>query len=370
MEIRREILIEVGQVEMFDLLLLAPITNLQWYGRALLNDLISSLSVQTPATGSQLTIARATPPPQSLDMQSLLKLGNLFCYADILKANASKESIRQLLTTKIAPGTKTCCWDTTGQSEWSATLKKVFGSDPSMWKTEELVLMGDLLVALSAEDIARINVTELARVVNPLLEGSGLNFPMWVPGMVEPWPFARACVNFLQDFQEYKNSYKALMRKYVLGAELMVTSIAHAQKILNARRIAREAPQWDQRSSQEQHRFRRETPQQQHWEMRHNQDPRRYRRQAPEMMPQRMMGPPPLVQVNRAPLHGQQMRPVGMNPMVQPQTGTGTQRIPPPLMIPQNFRPALQVPQQVNPRLQLLIGFDRPQAHPPLGPYP
>jgi len=341
-----------------------------------------------PETGTgtpPLPLPPVTPPTQFLDIQSLRKLGNLFCYADILKTNASKEPIRQLLTTKMTVGAKTCCLDPTGQLEWATALKKTFGSDPSQWKGEELGLVGDLLVALPEEDIGKISVKEIGKVIPQLLRTSGLNFPVNLPGTHGPLSFAHACSNLLEDTSEFLKSFKALMRKYVLGAELLVDGMQKAQRVdsdqATPRRTARAVPDWNEYNNRGSSQFRRQFPEQNYVRYARSiyQGNQRYRRQAPTVMV-----PPPLVQVNAAPPpQVQPTRPVPV-PMIQPQAPTRQSPVPmgtappsqrlPPTAASQRMRPVPPPSAPPQPmRIQQVAPPPRvpqPQAFPQPQPFP
>ena len=229
-EIRQEILEQIGRVELLDLFRLAPIDQLQWYANKLLTDLTT---IRVNPFQPQPLIPVPTIVP--LDAPALQRMGNLLCYGNNLgKGNWSRTILREVLDTKLSDGVKTCCLGSANQQKWAVILKETYGSETSAWTSADLVGIGDLLISLPPEDLNRISTEGLAKALNPILQQFGYITPLDMIGESRTVPFIKACVDSLgAEGPAFLSSYKTLMRKLVEASQWMVNSMKTVDQVLS-----------------------------------------------------------------------------------------------------------------------------------------
>lgn len=294
--IRMKILEEIGRIGMSDLFHFVPFEQLQWYANTLFKDTLSQNSVtskqrrqlhdekqikttdQLHASSSSSSENVADPTnddspdptedgiqnPEShsiekseksatarmggdepllsqfgtqqitIDADVIQKLGNFFCYAeDIFVGNWNIQFFKDTLESKSVPGEKTCCIPHVQRMKWFELLKKAYGADTANWSEFHLSAIGDLLITVPEDELAKIPREALGNAVHPILKQSGFDNLISVPGESKKQRFINICTEGLgTEGNEMGHSYKSLMKQITEGAQWLASTVKTTEELL------------------------------------------------------------------------------------------------------------------------------------------
>jgi len=208
------ILEEIAQMHTTDLFSIIPLKKLHWYSNILY---------------------QAVTEKSALSFKSLLQMENLLFYSSFLEAgNWTAKFLPDFLDSKIQPGSKTLCLETSFRENTFAILQATYGLDTSSWNEFTLASIGDLMITIPTSDLEKISLDSLSLALNSLLRQSRFDEMLTIAGEVEKIPFVDACVTALKSEEGslYFKAYKSLMRKWMMAAQFMIETVQNTEELL------------------------------------------------------------------------------------------------------------------------------------------